>query len=490
MAVISIVLVTIFTIYILRYIYKWINNKNEKFPPGPRNLPLIGNLHIVLLKGLRQTLIKLSEIHGPVFSIQMGMKKMVVLAGYDTVKDALITHAEDFEERAKVPIFEKIDKQMGLSFSHGDNWKIMRRFTISTLRDFGMGKRSLEVKITEECSHLIQKIKHFKGEPFDNTRIIYSAVSNIIVSMIFGNRMEYEDPQFNRLLDIVAENIKLLGHRMVLVYNVYPVLGFLPGSHRKIQKNIEELYSFIKCIIMKHLKELDVNDQRSFIDAFLARQKLDKASPQSYFHNDNLTALIRSLFFAGTETTSTTLRWCLLMMIKYPHYQEKVQEEISKVIGLAQPNYSHRLHMPFTNAVLHETQRFADVVPLNLPHETTRDVNFRGYHLPKGTYIIPLLSSVLLDKTQFKVTKEFDPNNFLDSDGQFKNNEAFMPFSAGRRVCAGETLARMELFLFFTCLSQKFTFRLPPGISEVELTTSVGFTQAPVTQKICAIPRI
>ncbi|XP_073442530.1 cytochrome P450 2K4-like isoform X2 [Dendrobates tinctorius] len=420
----------------------------------------------------------------------MGMRKMVVLSGYDAVKDALVTHAEDFEERPKIPIFEKMDNGLGLSFSHGENWRIMRRFTISTLRDFGMGKRSLEEKITEECSHLIKNIKNFKGEPFDNTRITTSAVSNIIVSMLLGNRMDYEDPQFNRLLDLINENLRLLADKMILLYNLYPVLGILPGSHKTFQKNVKELHTFIQCTFMKHLKVLDMNDQRSFVDAFLAKQSMEKVNSQSYFHNDNLTSLIRSLFTAGTETTSTTIRWCLLMMIKYPHYQEKVQEEISKVIGVAKPNCSHRLQMPFTNAVIHETQRFTDILPLSLPHETARDVNFRGYHLPKGTYIIPLLTSVLHDKKQFKAPKEFDPNNFLDSNGQFVKNEAFLAFSAGRRVCAGENLARMELFLFFTSLLQKFTFRLPPGVSEANLTSNVGLTQAPVHQKICAIPRI
>ncbi|XP_075717025.1 cytochrome P450 2K1-like isoform X2 [Rhinoderma darwinii] len=442
MEVISIILVTVAAFFILHYLNTWMNNKNTNFPPGPRILPLIGNLHSVLFKGLHQTLLELSKTYGSVFSIQMGMKKMVVLAGYDAVKDALVNHAEEFEERARVPIFEKMDKGMGLSFSHGENWKIMRRFTISTLRDFGMGKTSLEEKIAEECSHLIQRVQSFKSECWEK------------------------------------------------LYNVYPVLGLLPGSHRKFQKNIEELRSFIECIFLKHLRELDINDQRGFIDAFLVRQNMEKSYPQSYFHNDNLTGLIRSLINAGTDTTSASLRWCLLMMIKYPHYQEKVQDEITKVIGLAQPTYSHRLQMPFTNAVIHETQRISNIVPMSLPHETTRDVNFRGYNLPKGTHIIPLLTSVLHDKKQFKTPEVFDPNNFLDSEEQFMTNDAFMAFSAGRRVCVGEKLARMELFIFFTSLLQKFLFCLPPGVSEVDLTPAVGFTRSPIPHKMCAIPRI
>eukprot|EP00079_Xenopus_tropicalis_P018790 XP_004921009.1 PREDICTED: cytochrome P450 2K1-like [Xenopus tropicalis] len=145
--------------------------------------------------------------------------------------------------------------------------------------------------------------------------------------------------------------------------------------------------------------------------------------------------------------------------------------------------------MPFTNAVIHEILRFADIVPLSVPHETTRDVHFKGYFIPKGTYIIPLLSSVLKDKTQFDAPEEFNPNHFLDSEGNFLKKEAFMPFSAGRRACPGEILARMELFIFFTSLLQKFSFHSPPGVTNINLSSDVGFTSVPLEGMICAIPR-
>ncbi|CAI9597708.1 unnamed protein product, partial [Staurois parvus] len=96
----------------------------------------------------------------------------------------------------------------------------------------------------------------------------------------------------------------------------------------------------------------------------------------------------------------------------------------------------------------------------------------------QGTTVIPLLTSALRDKAYFEKPEEFYPEHFLDSDGSLKKNEAFIPFSLGKRSCAGENLAKMELFLFFTTLLQNFTFQTPPG-AKLDLTPAMGFTNAP-----------
>ncbi|XP_075125717.1 cytochrome P450 2K1-like [Leptodactylus fuscus] len=476
-------------LYILNVLKSWNKNHMKTFPPGPRCLPLIGNLHLMDLKRPHLTYLQFAKKYGPVFRVQMGMKKMVVLTGYETVKEALVNNAEEFGERGILKIFKSMDNGMGLTFAQGKNWKAMRRFTLTTLRDFGMGKRTIEEKIIEECAHLTNHFASFKGRPFDSAMIFNCAVANIIVAVLLGNRMDYDDPQFRQLLSLVKENVRLLGTPMVSLYNIFPFLGLFPGSHKTILKNVKKLNDFIKKTFVEHLKILDENDQRSLIDVFLVRQKEEVGNPQSHFHNENLTQLVRNLFGAGMESTSTTLRWGILLMMKYPKIQEKVQEEISKVVGSAQPMYSHRGQMPFTNAVIHEIQRFSDIVPLSPGRETTKDVTFKGYFIPKGTYITPVLTSVLKDKTQFEKPEEFYPNHFLDSKGNFVKKDAFIPFSVGRRACAGETLARMELFIFFTSLLQKFTFCLPPGVTDVDLTPVTGITYTPKPHMICAVPR-
>lgn len=215
-----------------------------------------------------------------------------------------------------------------------------------------------------------------------------------------------------------------------------------------------------------------------------------KGNPKSSFNDENLSMVTSDLFVAGMVSTSTTLTWALLLMILHPDVQRRVQQEIDEVIGQArQPEMGDQAHMPFTMAVVHEVQRYADIVPLGVPHMTTRDIKVQGFLIPKGTRLITNLSSVLKDKTAWKKPFRFDPEHFLDAEGRFVKQEAFMPFSAGRRVCLGEPLARMELFLFFTRLLQRFDFSVPPGQPRPSDHGTFSFLVTPAPYQLCAVPR-
>ncbi|XP_020391473.1 cytochrome P450 2K1-like [Rhincodon typus] len=458
-------------------------------PPCPTPLPLIGNLHMLDLKMLYKSLMELSEKYGSVFTIQLGLEKLVVLTGYETVKEALVDHADTFAERAKIPVLEMQANGYGISFGHGESWKQMRRFALMTLRNFGMGKKTIEDKVTEEARFLVQEIQSHEGRPFDTSVPVTSAMANIICSIVFGERFDYKDKTFCTITKLIRENFNLLGTSGVQMYNAFPFLGFLPGTHKKIFENRTQMVQLIMNFYKEHEKTLNENDIGSLIDAFLVKRKEESKNSDSYFHDNNLVTSVTNLFAAGTDTSSSTLRWAILLMIKYPEIQRSVQGEIERVIGTERvPRMVDRKRMPYTDAVLHEVQRFANIIPMNIPHATTKDTHFRGFFIPKGMQVIPLLSSVLYDKTQWEKPNEFNPSHFLDAEGRFVKREAFMPFSAGRRICLGESLAKMELFLFFTTLMQRFSFRALPT-APLDLTPCVGLTLCPKPHQVCAIVR-
>ncbi|XP_043945654.1 cytochrome P450 2K1-like isoform X2 [Protopterus annectens] len=437
--------------------------------------------------------LQLSDKYGTVYTFHMGMQKVVVLTGYDTVKDALINHAEEFGNRGHLPIFENANNDHGIIFANGESWKQMRRFAISTLKELGMGKKSIEHRILEESIALIKVFESFKGQPFESTLIMNSSLANVICSIVFGHRFEYDDTKFIQFLNIINDSVKLSGSLIVKLCNAFPCLGFLPGALRQMSKNREDFCREVKTILAECKSTLNPSDIRSFTDAFLVKQKNERAKNEfTYFHDENLVYSTSNLFGAGTETTSTTLRWGFLLMARYPEIQSKVQNEIDSVIGpVRPPTVEDRKKMPYCNAVIHEIQRYGNIVPLNILHETSKDTHFKGYFIPKGTQIIPLLTSVLWERAQWTTPDLFNPSHFLSDEGQFVKQEAFMPFSAGRRACLGENLAKMELFLFFVVLLQKFTFCPPPGVTEkkLDLEPRLGVTSSPKPLLLCAIPR-
>nr|XP_020043495.1 cytochrome P450 2C55-like isoform X2 [Castor canadensis] len=374
----------------------------EKLPPGPTPLPIIGNILQIDVKDISKSLTNLSKLYGPVFTLYFGMKPTVVLHGYEAVKEALIDHGEEFSGRGNFSVSERTAKGLGIVFSNGNKWKEMRRFSLMTLRNFGMGKRSIEDRVQEEARCLVEELKKTNGSPCDPTPVLGCAPCNVICSIIFKNRFDYKDKDFLNLMEKLNENIKILSS---------------PWTQ-------------------------------------------ERHNEQSIFTDENLVTTILDLFGAGTETTSTTLRYALLLLMKHPHVTAKIQEEIDHVVGKQRsPSMQDRSHMPYTDAVLHEIQRYINLLPTNLPHSVTCDTKFRNYLIPKGTIILTSLTSVLNDNKEFPNPDMFDPGHFLDESGNFKKSDYFMPFSSGKRICVGEGLARMELFLFLTTILQNFNLK-------------------------------
>ncbi|XP_014677470.1 PREDICTED: cytochrome P450 2C25-like [Priapulus caudatus] len=367
-------------------------------------------------------------------SVYLGPQLTVVLSNAASAKDAFLKQGDAFSGRPEFPMFDAIIMKIirdpsitsanhGLLSSTGKIWKEQRKFTLAKLREFGMGKVSLESRVKEEISILLVAIKSTNGETFDFQPLITTSVCNVICSIMWGNRFEHHDEQFK--------------------------------------------------ILMKALNDEFIN--------------LAATGPLNYME---LLFVIWDLFMAGTETTSTTMRWAMLFMLKHPNICRKVQVEIDDVIGGGRlPAMADANKMPFTEATIMEIQRLGNIVPLGVPHATSEQIEFRGYTIPANTTVMSNITAVMMDPTYFPNPERFCPERFLDENGRVIKNEALIPFSVGRRVCLGESLAKMELFLFFTSILQNFDVKLPDGVMEPSFEGIFGATWMPKPHKICICAR-
>ncbi|PIN95727.1 hypothetical protein AB205_0194560 [Aquarana catesbeiana] len=152
-------LIAVLILFLVRKVF----GRRGHLPPGPTPLPVLGNLLHLKSRETHKPILELSKKYGPVYTLYIGPQPAVVLVGYKAVKEALVDHAEKFSGRAEVPIVDITSKGYGIFFSNGERWKELRRFSLTTLRNFGMGKRSIEERIQEEVQNLLEFFQETKG---------------------------------------------------------------------------------------------------------------------------------------------------------------------------------------------------------------------------------------------------------------------------------------------------------------------------------------
>ncbi|XP_014677731.1 PREDICTED: cytochrome P450 2D4-like [Priapulus caudatus] len=374
----------------------------------------------------------------------------VVVNDVELAREAFLNQGEHTAARPFHYVLQRYDADdrgvmNGLVMSEGKLWREHRKFALSKLREFGMGKVSIEKKIQEEASACLAHLSNTKGEPLDPQALLSSCVLNVIASIIFGARYDYADPAFLRLNDDINTIFLHTGVQGML--NFYPVLRHLPVFSRMLRE-LDAAFLGVNKELQSNIGEHEEQapekegDVRDYLDAYLLAQR-QRAGTDSTFTSFQLLVSVRDLFLAGSHTVMTTLRWGLLFMLKYPHVLRRVQAEIDDVIGRGRlPCMADQDNMPYTRATIAEVQRVADIIPLSVPHRTTTELQLGGYVIPAGTAILANLTAILNDPC--------------------------------RRVCLGETLARVELFIFFTSILQNFDIKLPDGVTDPSMDGNLG----------------
>ncbi|XP_062987896.1 cytochrome P450 2J5-like [Elgaria multicarinata webbii] len=461
------------------------------YPPGPLSLPVIGGLWRVGIRLHEDTLIKIAKQYGNIYTLWLGHQPVIVVSGFQAVKEVLINHTEAFSERPPTPFLKAIGRERGLIFSNGHTWKQQRRFAVVTMRKLGLGKKGMEHQIQKEAQQLVETFARANGQPLDPSLPILNAVSNVICAVTFGHRFSLEDEKFQKLIEAIDVGVKFIGSIIYILYEIFPwIMIHLPGPHKKVFAAFELVLSCIREETEKHKEQPSFHEPQDFIDFYLLLIEKSRNDPNSTYDEENLAHCIHDFFIAGTETTTTSLRWALLLLTNHPDIQDKVHKEIEDVFASScSICYQDIKKLPYTNAVIHEMQRSKYTLLFGGTRQCTKDVKVNGYLIPKGTCIFPNLRSILLDPELWKTPEEFNPNHFLDKDGNFVAREEFLAFGAGARICLAEQLARIEIFIFLTSLIRAFRFQLPEGVGKLSPDPAVQFIIHPHPYKICAVPR-
>ncbi|XP_061170599.1 cytochrome P450 2B4-like [Saccostrea echinata] len=471
--------VTLAIIVVLVCLIWGLTGRPNGLPPGPTCFPIVGNVGIFKPSESVKAHRRLRKIHGDIYTIMIFHKPIIFVHGFYNIRDVLVKHGDVFSERPR-SLATDIAEGNGVLWSSGSLWKEMRTFSLMTLRKFGFGRRCLENQIIDEVDCLMEKLEKYENEAFDIQSLLNASVANVICSLLFGKRFDYDETRFQRLIYLLSRFFRSISLSS-------PVFLFPSLRHIRIfnidsvKENTNAMTAFFNEMIEEHRRNFDENNINDFIDAYLLEQKQRGNEINTNFTDENLNQTLKDFFGAGTETTSTTLRWAFLFLFHNPHWQKRLQKEIDDVIGQGQPKMEHRDLLPFVDAFILETQRLSNISPLNAPHAGKEDTMFKGYLFPKGTTVLCLLDSVLMDPEFFPEPSMFKPERFLDESGSCHGQlkDKLVPFSLGPRVCLGEALAKMELFLFFTRFLQKFVIKPEDPECLPSLEGNLGVTNAP-----------
>lgn len=233
--------------------------------------------------------------------------------------------------------------------------------------------------------------------------------------------------------------------------------------------------------------ELEKIVARDLVDAYLVQQKRhEKDGKENYFSDQQLVQIMSDIFSAGLETVTSTIEWSILFLILNVDCQEKIQQEIDRVIGRDRaPQLEDLAQMPYTEATIYEVLRRSNVIALGNAHATLADATIAGYLIPKGTQVLPNLYGIHMDPKLWLEPNQFDPSRFIVNERAHKP-DYFIPFSTGRRMCLGDVLAKMEVFLFLVGLLQKYDLSVHPDDrdSPPQVKGTIGVSNAPASFRV------
>uniref|UniRef100_A0A672ZR66 Cytochrome P450, family 17, subfamily A, polypeptide 1 n=1 Tax=Sphaeramia orbicularis TaxID=375764 RepID=A0A672ZR66_9TELE len=449
-------------------------------PPCLPALPLIGSLLSLHSSDPPHVLFKeLQRKYGQTYSLMMGSHSVIIVNQHIHAKEVLLKKGKTFAGRPRTVTTDTLTRD-GKDIAFGDyspTWRFHRKIVHGALCMFGEGSASIEKIICAEAHSLCSILSEASavGLALDLSPELTRAVTNVICSLCFNSSYCRGDPEFETMLNYSQGIVDTVAKDSLV--DIFPWLQIL-------------LYMYA-----------DYSDhvQRDLLDALLRAQRSTENNNTAEFgteavglSDDHLLMTVGDIFGAGVETTTTVLKWAVAYLIHHPQTQRQIQEELDSKVGSERsPQLSDRGNLPYLEATIREVLRIRPVAPLLIPHVALSDTSIGEFSVRKGTRVIINLWSLHHDNKEWTNPELFDPGRFLNSDGSglMIPSPSYLPFGAGIRVCLGESLAKMELFLFLSSVLQRFTLSVPPGHCLPSLEGKFGVVLQPPKYRVNATLR-
>ncbi|XP_077213589.1 cytochrome P450 71AU50-like [Tasmannia lanceolata] len=471
--------------YLLRAIRR---RGKTPLPLGPRGIPLLGNL--LMLGDLpHRNLQKLAQQYGPIMYMQFGFVPTVVVSTPKAGIQFLKTHDSVFATR---PITEfgkyLFYDRKGLSFSEfGPYWRNARKFcTLELLSNTKI--ESFKSMRGEELGLLVQSLKE-KHDIVDLTAKVSQLIVDMSCRMLFGRKYMDETIDKRGFKAVVDETMNLAGSFNVADYIPFVSGLDLQGLETRMKKLSKVYDNFFEKIIDEHIKTKGNGPPRDFVDAMLAF--MESKNSEFQVDRNEIKGILLDMLIGAVNTSAATSEWALSELLRNPSVMQKLQNELSKVVGMDRMVEESDLpSLDYLDLVLKESMRLHPVAPLLIPREAMEDITIDGYFIPRKSRVIINAWAISQDPNSWPNPEEFNPERFKGNNADMRGSDClFLSFGAGRRSCPGISLGLLVVRLIVAQLVHCFRWELPGGVKPSELDMMERFSLVvPRANYLTAIP--
>ncbi|KAF8510748.1 cytochrome P450 oxidoreductase [Gautieria morchelliformis] len=417
----------------------------RRLPPGPRGLPILGNLltHPKEYEWLHWA--KHKDIYGPISSVTILGQPVIILNDLQTCVDLLEKRSAIYSGRPVLPFAGEMigwNQQMILS-PYGDRFRNMRKM----VHRFIGTKSAITAFIP--IQHLQTRL--FLARTFEKPENLFSnirlAQGAIFLRMSHGYNIKSStsDP-FVAVVEKAAQQFYIATVPGAWLVDTFPLLRFIPSwfpfaSFKRVAAefratNMEQAnlpHDFVK-------QQMRENTALPSFTSSMLQTNLDELEEDAAKWASN------SLYAGGTDTVMANISTFFLAMTLYPAVQRKAQAEVDSVVGPHRlPTFADRDNLPYIEALMKELMRWHTIGPMGIPHLTTESDVYNGYDIPKGSIVFSNIWEIGHDKANYTDPDSFLPERFLGSNPELDPHK--FAFGFGRRGCPGQELADANVFL-------------------------------------------
>ncbi|OEL26491.1 Ent-cassadiene C2-hydroxylase [Dichanthelium oligosanthes] len=440
-------------------------------PPGPWMLPVIGSLHHVVSNPLLfRVLRELSQKHGPLMMVRLGEVPALVASSVEAAQAIMRKHDVAFADRFAPATFSSAayDCTDLVMSPYGERWRQLRKIAV---QEMFTAARVLSFKHIreEEAARFLQDVaaSATAGTAVDFTKGVSKLVNDAFVRECVGSRCKYQD----EYLDAIHAAIRLSSG--ITIADIFPssrimqMLGTAPRKALACRRRIDRI---LDQIIQEKKAAMEFSDKAPAHESLLAvllRLQKEGTSMPIELTDETITALMFDMFAAGSDTSSTTLNWAMMELIRYPAAMAKAQAEVRETFkgkSIITEDDVTGSNLSYLKLVFKETLRLHPPAPLLIPRRCREPCQVMGYDIPMGTAVFVNVWAIGRDPKYWDDAEEFRPERFENNSLDFRGtNYEYLPFGAGRRMCPGINLGMANIELALASLLYHFDWKLPKG---------------------------